>query len=159
LDNIVEERNDLADPSAPMEHVHDYYGRTTMDLDHFHTFDGTTGLNYETGRDHVHRFANETSRAHGHTHRMHGNSSRQIPAFWGHVHQIAGITSFDDGHTHRFDVLSGLPHRPRSKRPRLVRLFRASSRDQEAQSENQPATPGPRRRGFSARLRPSSPKQ
>jgi len=45
-----------------MEHVHDYYGRTTMDLDHFHTFDGTTGLNYEAGRDHVHRFANETSR-------------------------------------------------------------------------------------------------
>ncbi len=158
MDNTGVEKKEYTDPSAPREHVHDYYGRTTMDLDHFHTFDGTTGLDYEIGLDHVHRFANVTSRAHGHTHRMDGNTSRQIPAFWGHIHQIAGITSFDDGHTHRFDVLSGGPHRPRNRRPRLISLFRASS-DQESQLEKQSAAPKLRRKGIFARLRPSSPKQ
>ncbi len=158
MDNTGVKKNDFTSPSAPIEHVHDYYGRTTMDSDHFHTFEGTTGLNYETGLDHVHRFANETSRAHGHTHRMDGNTSRQIPAFWGHIHQIAGVTSFDEGHTHRFDVLSGGPHRPRNRRPRLVRLFKASS-NQESQLEKQPPTPKPQRKGLFARLRPSSPKQ
>lgn len=63
MDNTGVEKKEYTDPSAPREHVHDYYGRTTMDLDHFHTFDGTTGLDYEIGLDHVHRFANVTSRA------------------------------------------------------------------------------------------------
>jgi len=146
VDNTGEERRDMTDPSAPRQHVHHYYGRTTMDLDHFHVFDGTTGLDYEIGQGHVHRFGNETSRAHSHTHRMHGNTSQQIMTFWGHVHQIAGMTSFDDGHTHRFDVYSGTPTRPRSRRPRLMSSHRTLPRGEGSEIRQQSASP--RRRLF-----------
>ncbi|QUL98807.1 MAG: hypothetical protein IMF26_01625 [Candidatus Fermentithermobacillus carboniphilus] len=101
-------------------HVHDYWGRTSTEQDHFHTFEGTTGLDTPVDGDHVHRFANETSRAHGHTHRMAGTTSHQIPAFPGHVHRIQGLTTFDEGHAHTFDVQSSHPHRPRTRRPRLA---------------------------------------
>jgi hypothetical protein len=125
VDTSGEERKDMAEPISPQQHAHHYYGRTTTDQDHFHVFDGTTGANYETDQGHVHRFSTETSRAHGHTHRMHGTTSLQIRSLGGHVHQISGITSFDDGHTHRFDVFSGPPVRPRTRRPRLMSLGRA----------------------------------
>lgn len=149
MDNIGEDRR---------EHVHNYYGRTTMDLDHFHVFEGTTGVNYEIGPGHVHRFGNETSRAHGHTHRMYGNSSQPIPVFWGHVHQIAGVTTFEDGHTHRFDVLSNPAHKPRSRRPRLMNLFGTRAKEQSEQLSHQVTPPKRRSRPFS-KLNSSSQEQ
>ncbi len=139
MDNIREERGG---------HVHNYYGRTTADLDHFHVFEGTTGLNYETGPGHIHRFGNETSRAHSHTHRMYGNSSQQVPTFWGHVHQIAGVTTFEDGHTHRFDVLTGPAHKPRTRRPRLMSSSGALPENQGEQLRHQATSPRRRRRLF-----------
>lgn len=154
MENNSEATKDMVDTTAPNQHVHHYYGRTTTDLDHFHVFDGTTGLNYATGEGHVHRFSNETSRAHGHTHRMYGTTSLQVRSLGGHVHQISGTTSFDQGHSHRFDVYSGPPVRPRTRRPRLMSLLKESKQTQDGK----PA-PRRRRRLRFRKIRPSSRKR
>lgn len=113
---MTEDEKSKSSASPQTDHVHDYWGRTSTELDHFHTFDGTTGLQHYIDSDHVHRYATQTSMAHGHTHRMEGNTGKEIPTFAGHVHQIQGLTSYDEGHAHTYDVATTGPRRPRTGR-------------------------------------------
>lgn len=120
MDNDNHQTEDMPEQTLGPEHVHNYFGRTSVEQDHFHVFEGTTGSNMAGEAAHAHRFASETSEAFGHTHKMEGMSSEPVSALLGHVHHIQGTTTFSEGHAHSFSVLTGHPRRPRNKRRRLL---------------------------------------
>ncbi len=104
-----------------IEHVHDYFGRTSVNQDHFHTFVGTTSTESVVVDGHVHSFANETREARGHTHLMNGTTGRNVAVLMGHVHQMAGATTVNAGHSHTFDLFTGYQRPPRNQRkPRIT---------------------------------------
>lgn len=129
------------------EHVHDYFGRTSVDLGHFHTFTGSTGVQTFEASGHVHSFANDTRVARNHTHRMFGTSSIQMPTpmVAGHVHQIQGKTSEEEGHTHTFDVYTGYERPPRNVRRRLARALSTDQPDTEEKPKRKLRSPFRRR--------------
>lgn len=125
-------------PQAP--HVHDYFGRTSVDDGHFHTFTGATMEQVPAVGGHVHNYANETRVAENHTHIMRGTSGLPIPVLLGHVHQLAGVTEVANNHSHSYDVYTGYQRPQRNvRRPR----FKAEAVAENA--ENKEETP-PRRR-------------
>ncbi|MBE3519300.1 MAG: hypothetical protein IMW97_03235 [Firmicutes bacterium] len=94
------------------EHVHNYRGRTSSDMEHYHTFADVTGAPVSTNENHVHDYATETSVVRDHSHRITGTSGMQIRAPLGHVHRIQGLTSYAHGHAHSYDVYTGRPRSP-----------------------------------------------
>lgn len=142
------------------EHVHNYRGRTSTDMEHYHTFADVTGAPIFTNENHVHDYATETSVVQDHSHRITGTSGMQIRAPLGHVHRIQGLTSYAHGHAHSYDIYTGRPRSP----ARMRTLSRekelepgeaqqgASSKDE---GHEEPAK-APLRRPF---RKPSSPEQ
>lgn len=126
----MEERREY--PHTP-EHVHDYFGRTSVDMDHFHTFVGSTAVQQYVAGGHVHSYANDTRVAMNHTHLMSGTSGLPMPVLLGHVHQIAGTTSVADSHTHTYDLHTGYQRPPRNLRRR--RSLEAKSAEPEKEGE------------------------
>jgi hypothetical protein len=130
-------------PYTP-EHVHDYYGRTSVDMDHFHTFIGSTAVQTYVAGGHVHNYANETRVAMDHIHLMNGTTGTQVPVLMGHVHQMAGTTNVQSNHSHTYDVYTGYQRSPRNvRRPRL---FQATSAGDKAESGAAPERKRPRLR-------------
>jgi len=130
----VEEKTDF--PQAP--HVHDYSGRTSVDMGHFHNFSGATMVSQTAVGGHVHGYAGETLPAENHTHIMRGTSGLPISVLLGHVHQMAGVTEVTNNHTHSYDLYTGYQRAPRNvRRPRLVK-FLSSEENQEAPEVRRP---------------------
>lgn len=111
---MEESKEVAANPAG--QHVHDYFGRTSVDRGHFHTFTGSTSVETVVVNGHVHNYANETRAAEGHIHRMNGVSSVQTPVMMGHVHRLQGTTTVDDNHSHVYDVYTGYQRAPRNVR-------------------------------------------
>ncbi|MGE5580098.1 MAG: YmaF family protein [Bacillota bacterium] len=130
-------------------HVHDYFGRTSVDDGHFHTFTGATMEQVPAVGGHVHNYANETRVAENHTHIMRGTSGLPIPVLLGHVHQLAGVTEIADNHSHSYDVYTGYQRPQRNvRRPRFTA---------DAVAENKEEAPQGRRPRFRFPRRESSP--
>lgn len=120
-------------------HVHDYYGRTSVDHDHFHTFVGSTETQVQVGEGHVHRYASETRVAMNHTHILSGNSTLPIPARMGHFHQLQGTTTVNDGHSHTYDLYTGYQRAPRNRRRRRpMSAMEAPSDEKGAPQQRRP---------------------
>jgi hypothetical protein len=132
----VEEKKEVTAQQA--QHVHDYFGRTSIHRGHFHTFTGSTNIETAVVNGHVHNYANETRPAEGHIHRMNGVSSVQIPVMMGHVHRLQGTTTVDDNHSHTYDLYTGYQRAPRNVR--RGRFFGPFSMRQEegAEAEERP---------------------
>lgn len=127
------------------EHVHDYFGRTSVDMGHFHTFTGSTMVQQPAVGGHVHNYANETREAENHIHIMRGTTGVPIPVLLGHVHQLAGITEVADNHTHSYDVYSGYQRSPRNRRrPRPVQAESVAEKE-EAPAQRRPLFRFPKR--------------
>lgn len=99
-------------------HVHDYYGRTSVDRGHFHTFVGSTATETPVANGHVHNYANETRVAENHTHLMTGTGGLQVAVLMGHVHRLQGATTVNDNHSHTYEVYTGYQRPPRNQRRR-----------------------------------------
>jgi len=140
---VEEEKKEY--PNTP-DHVHDYYGRTSVNMDHFHTFTGSTAVQESVPGGHVHSYANETRVAMNHTHLMNGTSSPQVPVVLGHVHRLSGTTSMAENHTHTYDLYTGYQRPPRNvRRPRLFSLGEESKEETKAEGD-QPSRRRPRLR-------------
>lgn len=123
-------------PQAP--HVHDYFGRTSVDDGHFHTFTGATMEQVSAVGGHVHNYANETRVAQNHTHIMRGTSGLPIPVLLGHVHQLAGVTEVADNHSHSYDVYTGYQRPQRNvRRPRFT-ADATAEKNEEAPPQRRP---------------------
>jgi hypothetical protein len=121
LDNLKEEQTvQIQNNNEEVTHVHDFYGRTTLDFNHYHEFYDATGTQSNVEGGHIHRYSTQTSRAHDHIHTMLDDTSLQLPTFFGHVHQIQGVTSVNNGHSHRYNLYSCYPRAPRGTNPRSV---------------------------------------
>lgn len=146
----MEERREY--PYTP-EHVHDYFGRTSVNMDHFHTFVGSTAVQQNVAGGHVHNYANETRVTENHTHIMNGTSGLPVPVLLGHVHEIAGTTTVSDNHTHTYNVHTGYQRPPRNvRRPRPFGV-RAEAK---AEGKEEPAKRRPRLRFLKKDSNPSS---
>ncbi|HHX27844.1 MAG: YmaF family protein [Bacillota bacterium] len=138
----MEEKNEVTAREAGGQHVHDYFGRTSVDRGHFHTFTGSTNVQTVVVGGHAHEYANVTRVAENHVHRMHGVSSVQMPVMMGHVHRLQGTTTVDDNHSHVYDVYTGLQRVPRNvRRGRFFGPFRL-----KAEGAEPPEEPRPRRK-------------
>lgn len=112
----METEKDVAAKQAG--HLHDYYGRTSVDRGHFHTFVGSTDTETPVANGHVHNYANETRVAENHTHLMTGTSGLQVSVLMGHVHRLSGRTTVNDNHSHSYEVFTGYQRPPRNVRRR-----------------------------------------
>ena len=113
MDNLKEEQTvQIQNNNEEVTHVHDFYGRTTLDFNHYHEFYDATGTQSNVEGGHIHRYSTQTSRAHDHIHTMLDDTSLQLPTFFGHVHQIQGVTSVNNGHSHRYNLYAAIPERP-----------------------------------------------
>ncbi|HHY35619.1 MAG TPA: hypothetical protein GX510_08335 [Firmicutes bacterium] len=112
------------------EHIHNYRGRTSTEMGHYHTFADVTGAPVFTNENHVHDYATETSVTQDHSHRITGTSEMQTRAPLGHVHRIQGLTSYAHGHSHSYDVYTG---RPRS--PMRMRTLTGEKQGQEDEAQ------------------------
>lgn len=131
----MEERKEY--PNTP-DHVHDYYGRTSVDNDHFHTFVGSTALTQYVVGGHVHNYANETRVAQNHTHIMNGTSGPMIPVLMGHVHRIGGTTMVNENHSHTYDLHTGYQRPPRNvRRPGVQATEAGAKKESETAVERQ----------------------
>lgn len=138
----MEEKNEVTARETVGQHVHDYFGRTSVDRGHFHTFTGSTNTQTVVTGGHAHEYANVTRVAENHVHRMNGISSVQVPVMLGHVHRLQGTTTVDDNHSHTYDLYTGLPRAPRNvRRGRFFGPFSAKAEGAEPREE-----PRPRRR-------------
>lgn len=138
----MEDRTEFAAREAG-QHVHDCFGRTSVDRGHFHTFTGSTNVETLVVNGHVHNYANETRVAENHVHRMNGVSSVQIPVMMGHAHRLQGTTTIDDGHSHVYDLYTGHQRAPRNvRRGRFFGPFSVK----DATGGEAPEQPRPRRR-------------
>ncbi len=143
----MEEKREI--PTTP-DHVHDYFGRTSVTNGHFHTFVGSEDVQQYVPGGHVHNYANETREADNHTHIMRGTSGLPIPVLLGHVDQLAGTTEMADNHAHTYDLYSGYQRAPRNVR--RFRPFRTESvgEAKEAPAERRPRFRFPRREANSS---------
>ncbi len=143
----MEEKNEVTARQAGGQHVHDYYGRTSVDRGHFHTFTGSTNVQTVVAGGHVHEYANMTRVAENHVHRMNGVSSVMIPVMMGHVHRLQGTTTVDDNHSHVYDIYTGSQRMPRNvRRGRFFGPFSARAQEPETEGAEAQKEPRPRRR-------------
>lgn len=134
---MEEKREDASHGSG--QHVHDYFGRTSVNRGHFHTFTGSTNVETYVANGHTHNYANETRVADNHIHRMNGVSSLSVPVMMGHVHRLQGTTTVDDDHSHTYDLYTGYPRAPRNvRRGRFFGSFSAKEEGGEAVSPLRP---------------------
>ncbi|HHY75504.1 MAG TPA: hypothetical protein GX500_01825 [Firmicutes bacterium] len=135
----MEEKNDVTARETGPQHVHDFFGRTSVDRGHFHTFTGSTNIQTVVAGGHAHEYAAETRVAANHTHRLNGLSSIEMPVMMGHVHRLQGTTTVDDNHSHTYDIYTGLPRAPRNvRRGRFFGPFSIRGEGAEAQKEPRP---------------------
>lgn len=122
MDNVKEDQPGQVQDNEENLHVHDFYGRTTLEFNHYHEFYDTTGTQRNVEGGHIHRYSTQTSRAHDHIHTILDNTGLQVPTFFGHVHQIQGVTSVNAGHSHRYNLYGCYPRAPRGTNPRSVQV-------------------------------------
>lgn len=127
------------------QHVHDCFGRTSVDDGHFHTYTGSTMVQQPAVGGHVHNYANETREAENHVHIMRGTSGTPIAVLLGHVHQLAGVTEVADNHTHSYDVYTGYQRAPRNVRHPRPYQAESVEENKEAPAERRPRFRFPRR--------------
>jgi len=146
----VEERKEY--PYTP-DHVHDYFGRTSVDLDHFHTFVGSTAVTQYVAGGHVHSYASETRVAQNHTHIMNGTSGIEVPVLMGHLHQLGGTTTVNNNHSHTYDLYTGYPRAPRNVKRQGVQATGAADKTGSGETSEK------RRPRFKLRFRSPSSEQ